>query len=104
VFRSFKESKDQIAELNWDEPYQQAKFMTAVAKTMGQGIAKYCELIDQMFTKEMDRLSPEQEAALTQSQQEKWLQMAKNAIAGKEKVEPFQFYPEVSWLSFCLRL
>jgi hypothetical protein len=96
VFRSFKESKDQIAELNWDEPYQQAKFMTAIAKAMGMGIVKYCELIDQMFTKEMDRLSPEQEAALTQSQQEKWLQMAKNAIAGKEKVEPFQFYPQVS--------
>jgi hypothetical protein len=94
VFRSFKESKDQIAELNWDEPYQQAKFMTAIAKAMGQGISKYCELIDQMFAKEMDRLSPEQEAALSQSQQEKWLVMARNALAGKEKVEPFQFYPE----------
>src|SRR5262249_18479597 len=96
VFRSFKECKDQIAELNWDVPYQHAKFMTAVAKAIAMGVAKYCELVEQKFAKEMDRLTPEQESAMARSQQEKWIQMAKNAFSGKEKVEPFQFFPEVS--------
>ena len=70
--------------------------MTALSKSYGIGLARYCEAIEQMFTKEMDRLSPAQEAVLTQSKQEKWMQLAKDAWNNKEKVEPFQFYPEVS--------
>jgi Munc13-like protein len=95
IFRSFRESKAQISELNWDDEYQHAKFMTRMAKAIGAGVAKYCELVEQKFSREMDRLTPEQQAALNQSQQEKWMQLARNAISGKEKVEPFNFFPEV---------
>ena len=45
----------------------------------------------------MDRLSPEQEMALQQTRQEKWMKMAKEAISSKEKIEPFQFFPEASF-------
>jgi len=31
-----------------------------------------------------------------QTRQEKWIKMAKDAIAAKERAEPFQFLPEVS--------
>ena len=95
VFRSFKQSKDQIVELDWDDEYQFAKFMTAISKAIGMGIARYCDLIDQKFSREMDRLTPEQEAALNRSRQEKWVQLAKDAWTNKEVVEPFQFLPEV---------
>lgn len=39
-------------------------------------------------------MTPEQEAASRQTRQEKWVQMAKDTWANKEKVEPFQFLPE----------
>jgi len=58
-------------------------------------VARYCELLENMFAKEMDRLSPEQEAALNQTRQERLMQMARDAWSNKEKIEPFQFFPEV---------
>ncbi|KAF2470934.1 uncharacterized protein BDR25DRAFT_286235 [Lindgomyces ingoldianus] len=94
IFRSFKQSIEQIVSLNWDDDLQYAKFMTAVSKSVGLGLARYCELVEQKFTKEMDRLTPEQEAAARQTRQEKWISIAKDLYTGKDNVEPFQFWPE----------
>lgn len=96
IFRSFNQVIDQISQLNWDDDLQYAKFMTALSKSIGSAIARYCELIEQMFAKEMDRMTPEQEAALNQSRQEKWMQLAKDAWNNRERIEPFQFFAEVS--------
>lgn len=95
IFRSLKQVINQIVELNWDDDVGYAKFMTTLSKSIGLGLGRYCEILDQMFSKEMDRLSPEQEASARQTKQEKWMQMAKDAWMNKEKVEPFQFFPEV---------
>ena len=94
IFRSFKQSIDQIVELNWDDDLQYAKFMTALAKSVGNGVSKYCDLVEGRFAKEMNRLTPEQEATIAQTRQERWMQMAKDMYNTKEKVEPFQFLPE----------
>ncbi|KAF2091296.1 hypothetical protein K490DRAFT_33194 [Saccharata proteae CBS 121410] len=94
VFRSFNQSMEQIVNLNWDDDVQYAKFMTAVSKSIGAGLARYCELIEAKFGKEMERLTPEQEAAASQTRQEKWISMAKDAWTNKEKIEPYQFLPE----------
>jgi hypothetical protein len=95
IFRSFNQSIEQIMGLNWDDDFQYAKFMTAVSKSTGVALARYCELVEQKFGKEMDRMTPEQEAAARQTRQEKWITLAKDLYNQKEKVEPFQFYPEV---------
>lgn len=95
IFRLFNQTADQIFQLHWDDDVQYAKFMTALAKSYGIGLARYCEVIEQRFAKEMDRLSPAQEAAALQTKQEKWMQLAKDAWNNKDKIEPFQFYPEV---------
>lgn len=95
IFRSFSEIINQIVELNWDDDLQYAKFMTALSRSVGYGLARYCELIEQKFSKEMDRLTPEQEASANQTRQEKWMQLAKDAWNNKDKIEPFQFFPEV---------
>jgi hypothetical protein len=95
MFRLFNQTADQIFKLEWDDDVQYAKFMTALSKSFGIGLARYCEVIEQRFSKEMDRLSPLQEAAAAQTKQEKWMQFAKDAWNNKEKIEPFQFYPEV---------
>lgn len=94
IFSSFNQTIDRIVQLNWDEDLQYAKFMTALAKVVGMGLARYCELLEQRFSKEMDRLTPEQEAAASQTTQEKWLRLAKDTLSNKEKIEPFQFLPE----------
>jgi hypothetical protein len=95
IFRSFNQVVEQLVQLEWDDDFQYAKFMTALSKSIGRGVARYCELLEQSFAKEMDRLSPDQEAALYQTRQEKLMQMAKEAWNSKEKIEPFQFLPEV---------
>lgn len=95
VFRSFNQVVSQIVALEWDNDLQYAKFMTAIARSIGIGMAKYCDTLEQTFSREMDRMTPEQEAALTQTRQEKWMQMAKDAWNNKERIEPFQFFPEV---------
>lgn len=95
IFSSFNQTIDRIVHLNWDDDLQYAKFMTALAKVVGAGVARYCEVLEQKFSKEMDRLTPEQEAARNQSTQEKWLSLAKDAWNNKEKIEPFNFFPEV---------
>jgi len=95
IFSSFKQTIDKIVDLKWDDDLQYARFMTSLARVVGAGIARYCEVLEQKFTKEMNRLTPEQEAARNQSTQEKWLSLAKDAWNNKEKIEPFQFFPEV---------
>ncbi|EXJ59516.1 uncharacterized protein A1O5_12141 [Cladophialophora psammophila CBS 110553] len=94
IFSSFNQVINQVSELNWDDDFSYAKFMTALSKAIGQGVSRYCELLDQMFSKEMDRLTPEQEAAANMTRQEKWVQLAKDTWNQKERVEPFNFYPE----------
>ncbi|KAK4543916.1 hypothetical protein LTR36_004690 [Oleoguttula mirabilis] len=104
VYRIFNQSIDQIVQLGWDDDLQYAKFMTAVAKSIGRGVARYCELLEGKFAKEMDRQTPEQELRAQQTQKEKWLAAAKDVWAtggkggggwaGGEKIEPFQFWPE----------
>ncbi|WEW59880.1 hypothetical protein PRK78_005361 [Emydomyces testavorans] len=94
IFRSFNQVVNQIVELNWDDDVGYAKFLTAISKSIGDGLARYCEILEQSFIKEMDRPTPEQEAAARQTKQEKWMQMAKDAWSSKEKVEPFHFFPE----------
>jgi hypothetical protein len=96
IFQAFKQPIDQIVSLNWDDDVQYAKFMTSISKAIGAGVAKYCDLVEQRFSIELNKPTPEQEMAATQTRQEKWMQMAKDLYATKEKVEPFQFLPEVS--------
>ncbi|KAI5306467.1 hypothetical protein KEM56_000782, partial [Ascosphaera pollenicola] len=94
VFRSMKQVVSQIVELDWEDQVANAKFMTAISKSVGHGLAKYCDILEERFAKEMDRPTPEQEAASAQTRQEKWMQMAKDALKEKEKAEPFNFFPE----------
>lgn len=96
LFRLFNETNDQVFQLDWDDDVHHAQFMTALSKSFGVGLARYCEVIEQDFTAEMNRPSPAQEVAATQTKQEKWMQLAKDAWNNKERIEPFQFYPQVS--------
>ena len=98
VYRIFNQSIEQIVKLEWDDDLQYAKFMTAMSKSIGKGVSRYCELLEGKFAKEMDRQTPEQEMRAQQTQREKWISAARDfyQTGGKsgEKIEPFQFWPE----------
>ena len=98
VYRIFNQSIDQIVKLEWDDDLQCAKFMTAVSKAIGRGVARYCELLEGKFIKEMDRQTPEQEMRAQQTQREQWIAAARNFYQtggkGGDKIEPFQFWAE----------
>jgi MUN domain len=100
IFRLFNETIDQIFQLEWDDDVHHAKFMTALSKAFGIGLARYCEVLEQKFTFEMTRAPPAHEVPTSQTKQERWIQLAKDAWNNKEKIEPFQFYPEVRTCHF----
>ena len=95
IFRSFNQVVENMVQLEWDDDRQYAKFMTHLSNSIGKGVATYCDSLEKMFTREMDRLTPEQEAALNQTTQEKLMQFAKDTWTNKDKIEPFQFSSEV---------
>lgn len=103
IFRSFNQVVENLVQLEWDDDLQYAKFMTALSSSIGKGVAKYCESLEQMFAREMDRLTPEQEAALNQTTQEKLMQFAKDTWTSKDKIEPFQFSSEVCLKRYLIR-
>ncbi|KAF2218214.1 hypothetical protein BDZ85DRAFT_117050 [Elsinoe ampelina] len=94
MFRIFNQAIDEISNLEWDDDLQYAKFMTAISKSIGSAVTRYCELLEKEFMRELEQSSPEQEAAARQTTQERWMQLAKDTLAAKERVEPFQFKPE----------
>lgn len=102
IFRSFNQVVESMVQLEWDDDLQYAKFMTHLSNSIGKGVATYCESLEKMFTREMDRLTPEQEAALNQTTQEKLMQFAKDTWTNKDKIEPFQFSSEVRYCPFRL--
>ena len=80
--------------VEWDDDVHHAQFMTALSKSVGVGLARYCEVLEQKFTFEMTRAPPNVETQQSQTK-ERWMQLAKDVWNNKEKIEPFQFYPEV---------
>ncbi|KAK3710430.1 hypothetical protein LTR37_010273 [Vermiconidia calcicola] len=98
VYHIFNQSIEQIVKMEWDDDLQYAKFMTAMGKSISKGVARYCELLEGKFVKEMDRQTPEQEMRAQQTQKEKWISAARDFYQtggkGGEKIEPFQFWPE----------
>lgn len=96
VFTMFTQTVDQLLQLEWNNEVHLARYMTALAKSFAAGIGRYCEIVGRQFEKEMDRRSEQEAAAAQRTTQEKLFQYAKDAWNTKEKIEPFQFYPQVS--------
>jgi C2 domain len=95
TFTLFSQTVNQVFQLEWDDDVHHARFMTALAKAFAAGIGRYCEIVEQKFAKEMDRQTAQEAAAASKTAQERFLQYAKDAWNTKERIEPFQFYPEV---------
>ncbi|KAK4251857.1 hypothetical protein C7999DRAFT_27537 [Corynascus novoguineensis] len=94
IFTMFSQTVDQLLQLEWNNEVHLARFMTALAKSFAAGIGRYCEAVGRQFEREMDRRTEQEAAAAQKTTQEKLFQYAKDAWNTKEKIEPFQFYPQ----------
>ncbi|KAJ1331414.1 C2 domain-containing protein [Microdochium nivale] len=96
MFQLFHQTAEQVFKLKWANDVHHARFMTALAKIFSNSLAKYCEAVDQKFNREMDEQRPEEQevSAANKTAQGRFMQYAKEAWNAKEKMEPFQFYPE----------
>ncbi|KIJ47293.1 hypothetical protein M422DRAFT_249139 [Sphaerobolus stellatus SS14] len=92
LFDSLRSPINFLQDLNWPDEYQEARFFTALAKTISKAVELYCTTMEDLF---MDDLYPQkQEQAVPSTKQAAWLEMAKQTIQGEKKVEPFNFTPE----------
>ncbi|KAJ0355121.1 hypothetical protein COL154_000712 [Colletotrichum chrysophilum] len=97
MFMFFRQTTEQVYQLEWDSDVHHARFMTALARSFAAGIGQYCEEVEKMFAKEMDRPTAQDEAAANKTTQEmfkQYAQIARDAWNSKEAPEPFQFYPQ----------
>ncbi|KAJ7756230.1 hypothetical protein B0H16DRAFT_1539076 [Mycena metata] len=92
LFDSLRSPIDFLQDLEWEDDYQEARFFTALSKTVSKAIELYCRNVEGLFLTEMfprptDYIQPQKSSA--------WLEKARQlAIQGDKKVEPFNFQPE----------
>ncbi|KAF9074643.1 hypothetical protein BDP27DRAFT_1416051 [Rhodocollybia butyracea] len=92
LFDSLRSPINFLQELEWEDEYQNARFFTALSKTVAKAVEHYCRSVETKFLAEMfprpnDYLQPQKSSA--------WLEKARQlAIQGEKKVEPFNFQAE----------
>ncbi|KAJ7585016.1 hypothetical protein C8J56DRAFT_829275 [Mycena floridula] len=92
LFDSLRSPITFLQDLEWEDLYQDARFFTALSKTISKAIEQYCRSVETLFLNEMfprptDFIQPQKSSA--------WLEKARQlAISGEKKVEPYNFQPE----------
>ncbi|GAC98569.1 cytoplasm protein [Pseudozyma hubeiensis SY62] len=89
LFGALQQPVDFILGLKWPDAYQNARFLTTLAKIVSRAVEQYCSRVEEMFMEEMyPRTAEDQDMAQKQSA---WMVKAKQTISGEKKVEPFHF-------------
>ena len=89
LFGALQQPVDFIQSLSWPDAYQNARFLTTLAKIISRSIEQYCSRVEEMFMEEMfPRTAEGQDMYQKQSA---WMVKAKQTISGEKKVEPFHF-------------
>ncbi|KAL1692603.1 hypothetical protein GGG16DRAFT_89763 [Schizophyllum commune] len=92
LFDSLRSPIDFLQDLEWEDEYQNARFFTALSKTVSKAVEQYCRSVEALFLTEMfprpnDYLQPQKSSA--------WLEKARQlAIQGEKRVEPYNFQPQ----------
>jgi hypothetical protein len=114
---SCKGAVDFIQNLNWPDPYENAVFLTSlsrvrlsaltlgdreglnvwwdVVQTISKAVEEYCNILENMFAKEMAPSKSTQETGAEDERTHAWLVKAKGLYQGQAKPEAFTFTPEV---------
>ena len=89
LFGALQQPVDFILGLKWPDAYQNARFLTTLAKIVSRAVEQYCSRVEEMFMEEMfPRSAEDQDMAQKQSA---WMVKAKQTISGEKRVEPFHF-------------
>ncbi|KAF8578886.1 hypothetical protein K439DRAFT_1360906 [Ramaria rubella] len=88
LFDSLRSPINFLLDLEWPDEYQEARFFTALSKTVSKGVEFYCARMEELFMEDMFPRKIEQPQAQKQSA---WIEKAKQTIQGEKKVEPFNF-------------
>ncbi|KAL1739300.1 hypothetical protein HDZ31DRAFT_24188, partial [Schizophyllum fasciatum] len=92
LFDSLRSPIDFLQDLEWEDEYQNARFFTALSKTVSKAVEQYCRSVESLFLTEMfprpnDYIQPQKSSA--------WLEKARQlAIQGEKRVEPYNFQPQ----------
>ncbi|KAJ6520605.1 hypothetical protein DFH09DRAFT_227803 [Mycena vulgaris] len=92
LFDSLRSPIEFLQDLEWEDEYHEARFFTALSKSISKAIELYCRNVEGLFLTEMfprpnDYIQPQKSSA--------WLEKARQlAVQGDKKVEPFNFQPE----------
>lgn len=78
-----------ISELHWDNPVHVAQFYTTLMNGVSVAVCKYASRVFQLFSEELEL--EDDKKVKYKSRQEKWMAMAKNAMAGSAPLTPYQF-------------
>ncbi|KAJ1019951.1 hypothetical protein NDA16_004232 [Ustilago loliicola] len=97
LFGALQQPVDFVLGLKWPDAYQNAKFLTTLAKIVSRAVEQYCSRVEEMFMEEMfPRTAEDHDMAQKQSA---WMVKAKQTLSGEKKVEPFHFQA-----TSCIRL
>ncbi|KAF7356251.1 hypothetical protein MVEN_00956600 [Mycena venus] len=98
LFDSLRSPIDFLLELEWEDEYQDARFFTALAKSIAKAVEQYCRTVEGLFMTEMfpgPSIDPPKRHQRQQSSGALWLERARQlANAEKKVIEPFNFKPE----------
>ncbi|EIN05310.1 hypothetical protein PUNSTDRAFT_92196 [Punctularia strigosozonata HHB-11173 SS5] len=91
LFDSLRSPIKTLEDLEWSDPYQEARFLTSLAKTISKAVEQYCRSVEELFMAEMyprpaEFLQPQKSSA--------WLEKAKQLAITEKKIEVFNFKPE----------
>ncbi|KAN0065532.1 hypothetical protein ACQY0O_001369 [Thecaphora frezii] len=89
LFGALQQPVDFIQSLKWPDQYQNARFLTSLAKIISRSIEQYCSRVEELFMEEMFPRSADSQEGL--QKQSAWMVKARQTISGEKKVEPFHF-------------
>ncbi|KAH7100511.1 hypothetical protein BKA62DRAFT_620047 [Auriculariales sp. MPI-PUGE-AT-0066] len=90
LFDSLRSPIQFLLDLQWPDEYQEARFFTAISKTISKSLEQYCRRIEELF---MNEMFPQPTDFLQPQKQSAWIENIKMTVQGEKKVEPFHFQP-----------
>ncbi|KAF8515697.1 hypothetical protein BU17DRAFT_76803 [Hysterangium stoloniferum] len=89
LFDSLRSPITFLLDLEWPDEYEEARFFTALAKTINKAVEQYCSTMEDLFMEDMYPQRQEQPPPPKGSAA--WLEKAKQTIQGEKKIVAFNF-------------
>lgn len=92
VFTSFRSAITVLNELAWRNEFHKASVLTLLMRGISAATCQYANKLMQLFLEELE--TEDDQTQQIKTRQDKWLAIARNAVNGKEKINPHRFLKE----------